>query len=197
MEIKGSKNKYYTVDLDELTCTCKDWTCRRHNFPKNNENRLCKHLKEAIELNRTIGDKKSVSVPNSVIDELGSILTSSNKILRFNVYNNIILVRLINDYPGVLNNELSSIGFRQISNDGFEYDGMNFQVIKCTSDNYLFNRLYYSLSKDEFIKLSSLVIRKLNLRLTTDGFINSKGNKVDLEIYTEDELYELLGIELT
>lgn len=37
----------YIVNLGEITCTCPDWTKQRHNFPKNDPRRLCKHLVKA------------------------------------------------------------------------------------------------------------------------------------------------------
>ena len=62
MEIRGSGNKYYEVNISELTCTCRDWTCRRHNFPKGDNKRLCKHLVEAIELDSLI-NSNSIKFP--------------------------------------------------------------------------------------------------------------------------------------
>ncbi|MEG6505875.1 hypothetical protein [Nitratidesulfovibrio sp. 1201_IL3209] len=34
----------YTLDVNNQTCTCPDWSKRRSAYPKNNPCRLCKHL---------------------------------------------------------------------------------------------------------------------------------------------------------
>lgn len=48
IEIKGSKDKYYEVDLNLMTCSCRDFTYRKCHHEIGSLERLCKHLKEAI-----------------------------------------------------------------------------------------------------------------------------------------------------
>lgn len=43
-----SSSKSYTIDMDELSCQCRDWTERRHVYPVNDPRRLCKHIIGAI-----------------------------------------------------------------------------------------------------------------------------------------------------
>lgn len=43
-----SSSNSYLVDMDELSCQCRDWTDRRHNYPSKDPRRLCKHIIGAI-----------------------------------------------------------------------------------------------------------------------------------------------------
>ena len=40
----------YIVNLDELSCTCKDWTVERFNYSKDDPRRLCKHIIQKIDI---------------------------------------------------------------------------------------------------------------------------------------------------
>lgn len=44
----SSPKKTYECDLDNVTCTCPDWTGKRHVEPVNSPARLCKHLVGAL-----------------------------------------------------------------------------------------------------------------------------------------------------
>jgi hypothetical protein len=218
MEIKGSGSKYYEVNLEELTCSCRDWICRRHNFSKMDDRRLCKHLLEAIELSSvynsfnipTLNSPRIVGVNN--LDLLNDLLLNSNLVIKYvigkklisNSYTNkyipviIEYVNYINAGLNVFENSNPNCRYRFIRNAelGELYDGdIPLIVIPATADNFLFKSLYFSLSYDEYMKLSSISFKRLNLKLSMDGFIDKNGKIVDMKIYTKEELYRLLGIE--
>lgn len=53
IHIKGSKkDEFYEVDLDLVTCTCRDFVYRRSHYDIGYEERLCKHLKDAMSLSQ-------------------------------------------------------------------------------------------------------------------------------------------------
>lgn len=189
MRIKGSKDKFYEVDVESQTCTCKDWSCRRHNFPIGNEKRLCKHLKEAISLMSTYSlPKTQFIIPGELINRL----RSTPPVLSFNALGDILLVRLLEGT--VLSQLLMYLGCNQVGSDQYVYGFMTFRVIECDSYNYLFRRLFYSLSKDEYIELSSVISHRWGYTLTPDGLIGQDGNFVDLDLHSEEELYDILGL---
>jgi len=41
----------YTVDLQNLTCTCKDWKLERIKYPQGDPRRLCKHIISKLDVN--------------------------------------------------------------------------------------------------------------------------------------------------
>lgn len=188
MKIKGSGNRYYNVNVEDRTCTCKDWTCRRHNFPYDNPNRLCKHLKEAIELYKEVPDRN----PYQQAPPVGLLraLDSNNYILRYTLSNSYLLIRILDsESTPPIDQIIRSLGI----DDRSMYCGYGpIIVIACNSDNYLFNRMYYSMSRDEYAELSSILLHK-NYKLTKEGLIKDK-ELVKLDLSTEEELNELLEL---
>lgn len=191
MKIKGSKDRFYEVNVENQTCTCKDWSCRRHNFPIGDEKRLCKHLKEAIRLMSTYSPLKSqFTVPEDLIHRIESMPS----VLSFNALGDTLLVELLEGTS--LNDLLMYLGCSQAGDNMYVYEFMTFRVIECNSYNYLFRRLFYSLSKDKYIELSSVIIHRWGYVLTPDGLIDQNANFVDLDIHSEEELYDILGLSV-
>lgn len=213
MKIKGSKG-YYDVNLDELSCTCKDWTCRRHVFPKGSDKRLCKHLIEALELRDSFDGGYSTSsariIGESDIKRLSDKLKSSNIVLRFMIgwrkftpVNQlpVVISRTYNQIPCVfIDNMFTELGFILNESHSTEciryYDGyvVPIKVVLTDNNEYLFKSIYSRLDSEGVIKLSSVSIRKLGLKLTDKGFINKSNELEDKDVATDEELCDLLGI---
>lgn len=212
-KIKGSKD-YYSVDLDKLTCTCKDFTCRRHNYSINDPNRLCKHIKEALELNKlkpacniTSLNKKvfnrsevSLFLNNYIIP----ILKKDNNILKFDVVGDyrrglqeinelIIVIRVIykeiNTMLGSLFNKLFSDDYKEIYKSD---NGLNIEVVKVDDNSYPF-KVFDLTGSWEFLVMIKSVSRKLGLELNECGFTKNK-ILLDTDIGNEREIFEYLGI---
>ena len=217
MEIRGSGNKYYDVNISELTCTCRDWTCRRHNFPKGDNKRLCKHLVEAIELDSLINSNsiKFPGIPKLInYDEirlLSNSLRDNDIILSYSICGEYyrrnkyiteyipIVVKFTYDtmpyelmdkaFTGYMLSSTLDNGRKRI------YNGDVPLLIIISNNNFLFESIYYELKKDEFIRLSSISDKVLGLRITENGFINDKNELINMNISTEEELCNLLKIE--
>lgn len=214
MKIKGSGNKYYEVDLSDLTCSCKDWSCRRHNFVKGDDRRLCKHLLEAIEMSSYIRPFKIKDLENPVIisDEdknwLSNVLSSSCIILKYSICksnNNVlksylpIVVELT--YDDINEEEVDniikykySINFIGYNKSIRYYNGPIPIVVILSRKEFLFKSLFYSMSEDEFMKLSSYSYNKIGLRISANGFLDNDNNIIDKNINTYEELFDFLGI---
>lgn len=217
MEIRGSGNKYYEVNISELTCTCRDWTCRRHNFPKGDNKRLCKHLVEAIELDSLINSNsiKFPGVPKLTNYEkirlLSDSLRNTDIILSHSICGEYyrrgkyiteyipIVVKFTYDTISynMMDEALTGYNLSSTSDNGKKriYNGDLPLLIIISNDNFLFKSIYYELKKDEFIRLSSISDKILGLRITENGFINNKNELINMNISTEDELCNLLKID--
>lgn len=218
MEIKGSGNKYYEVNLDDLTCTCRDWTCRRHNFSKNDKRRLCKHLSEAIEISSTMNTnsmilENSKPMNTSEVIRLSDALRNEDIILKYSVCGEYyrrcnyqteflpIVVKLTyNEIPRLMiDNIFVNLGYTKVRNSVDEniryYNGVTPLLVLICNENFLFQSIFYELTKDQFIRLSSISYRKLNIKLTKDGFVNNENKLIDMKVSTENEICELLGID--
>jgi hypothetical protein len=218
MEIKGSGNKYYEVDLNELTCTCRDWTCRKHNFPKGDKRRLCKHLIEAIELNtlipQTYPTKLADLIPfdKNEVMRLVSTLNKDDAITSVSVcgeyhagktyqsdYLPIVIQVTYNIPYDHFDKLMKSLNYDPVTELTYGtkryYNGRNpLQLIISTTNEYLFKTIYHDLGRDGFMKLCSLCIRKLGLSMTEIGFMNKNKEIVDMDVSTEEELCDLLGL---
>lgn len=207
MKIKGSGNKYYDVNIEELTCTCKDWTCRRHNFSKDNPRRLCKHLLQALELNELVTESNNtILTDKSAVHKLAESLYNSSSVLRYNIakncYNNLLPVIVKFIHPDVPNDEMDNILVdykvdKLYSPDGSKriYKGpQNLLVIIIKDDSFPFQSLYYRLGREKFIELSSTIMRKLGLKLTENGLLDKDNKLIDLNIHTEEEIYHLIDM---
>lgn len=218
MEIKGSGNKYYEVNLEELTCSCKDWTCRRHNFSKGDNRRLCKHLVEAIEISSSISHfenlprlPNNIEMDNKKILELNNILKNCDYILKYSVGGEVfrksmtlteyipVVIELVNsEIPTlVIDSVLSEYRFlrKGRSSERYYIGDLPIVVIPANESDFLFQSVYYDLSRDEFIRLSSISIDKLKLMLTRYGFIDKNNKLIDMKIHTVEELCDLLKID--
>jgi len=51
-DIEKINNSEYETDVNNLTCTCKNWTLLRSQFPIDDPRRLCKHLIKKIDINK-------------------------------------------------------------------------------------------------------------------------------------------------
>lgn len=218
MEIKGSGNKYYEVNLDDLTCTCRDWTCRRHNFSKSDKRRLCKHLSEAIEISSTIntdsmtlGDSKPMNT--SEVMRLSDTLRNEDIILRHSICGEyyrrcnyqteflpIVLKLTYNEIPrSMIDGLFINLGYTKIRSSVDEniryYNGVTPLLVLICNENFLFQSVFYELTKDQFIRLSSISYRKLGVKLTKDGFVDNKNKLIDMKVSTEDEICDLLEID--
>lgn len=212
-KIKGSKD-YYSVDLDKLTCTCKDFTCRRHNYSINDPNRLCKHIKEALELNKlkpacniTSLNKKvfnrsevSLFLNNYIIP----ILKKDNNILKFDVVGDyrrglqeinelIIVIRVIYKEISTLLGSLFSKLFSDNYKEIYKSDnGLNIEVVKVDDNSYPF-KVFDLTGNWEFLVMIKSVSRKLGLELNECGFTKNE-ILLDTDIGNESEIFEYLGI---
>lgn len=216
MKIKGSGNNYYEVDLNDLTCTCKDWSCRRHNFSKDDDRRLCKHLIEAMDTwllikpnsldfpggHRLINKDKIIEL-SSILSEHPFVISHSigGDYFRRSIYQKDfipIVVRLTYDSLPfeVIDSALEGYHLIGTLDDGKKrfYDGDMPIVIVISNHNYFFKEMYYELSTDEFIRLSSISHKVLGLRLTENGFIDKKNKIIDMDVSNEDDLCDLLMI---
>lgn len=222
MEIKGSGNKYYEVNITELTCTCRDWTCRKHNFPRGDKRRLCKHLIEAIELNTMIPQVNSNQLPNGdfriinkgEIDKLSTHLSKDDIVIAHAICGDYwrggtyqteyipIVVQLTYDtipYE-LLDRIITNLGYKLDINKTYGihryYDSNNpLHVIISKPNEFLFRMIYHSIGRDKFMRLSSTSLRKLGIGLSEIGFINKNNEVIDMNISTEEELRNLLGID--
>lgn len=222
MEIKGSGNKYYEVDLVELTCTCRDWTCRKHNFPRGDKRRLCKHLIEAIELNTLIPQSNSNQLPNGdfrgidedVMKSLSTHLSENDIVTACTIcgdywrgcsyqteYIPIVIQLTYDTIPyELLDNLVTKLGYKVNTDKSYGihryYEGINpIHIIISKPSEFLFRMIYYSLGRDRFMRLCSTSLRKLGLGLSEIGFINKNNEVVDMNVSTEEELRDLLGIK--
>jgi hypothetical protein len=213
------KDAYYNVNLEELTCTCKDWSCRRHNFPKDDNKRLCKHLSEALELNSLVSSKKCLQLTESpILIDKSEVLRISDKlrsediILRYLVcgeyYMNHkylteylpIVVRLThNSVPySEIDRIMSQLGYRLTCTENDlkrYYSGKMPVLISISNDNFPFQSIFYDTTRDNFLRLSSISVSELGLKLTENGFIDSNNIKIDIDVSTEEEIMELLKID--
>lgn len=213
-KIKGSKD-YYSVDLDKLTCTCKDFTCRRHNYSINDPNRLCKHIKEALELNKFKPTSDSISSTNRKIftrEEVNlflnnyiiPILKNDNNILKFDIVGDyrrelqeinklVIVIRVIykelNTSLEYLFNKLFSDNYKEIY---ISNNGLNIEVVKVDDNSYPF-KVFDLTGSWEFLVMIKSVSRKLGLELNECGFTKNK-ILLDTDIGNEREIFEYLGI---
>lgn len=207
MKIKGSGNKYYDVNIEELTCTCKDWTCRRHNFSKDNPRRLCKHLLQALELNELVTESNNtILTDKSAVHKLAESLYNSSSVLRYNIakncYNNLLPVIVKFIHPDIPSDEMDNILVdykvdKLYSPDGSRriYKGsQDLLVIIIKDDSFPFQSLYYRLGREKFIELSSTIMRKLGLKLTENGLLDKDNKLIDLNIHTEEEIYHLIDM---
>lgn len=207
MKIKGSGNKYYDVDIEELTCTCKDWTCRRHNFSKDNPRRLCKHLLQALELNELVTESNNtILTDKSAVHKLAESLYNNSSVLRYsiakNCYNNLLPVIVKFIHPDIPNNEMDNILVDYKVDKLYEPDGsrriykgsQDLLVIIIKDDSFPFQSLYYRLGREKFIELSSTIMRKLGLKLTENGLLDKDNKLIDLNIHTEEEIYHLIDM---
>lgn len=220
MEIKGSGNKYYEVDLNELTCTCRDWTCRKHNFPKGDKRRLCKHLVEAMELNVLIPQPyptkfsgELIPIDRELVKKLMIQFHNDDAIIAFSVcgeyyegktyqsdYLPIVIQYTYDEIPVNHIDKIFTLLGYEVNNNmthGIHryYDGRNpLHIIISKSNEFLFRTVYHELGRDKFLKLSSAALRKLGMKLTELGFIDKNRSLVDMDVSTEEELCDLLGI---
>lgn len=205
MDIKGSGNKYYSVNMQDLTCTCKDWTCRRHNFPVGDTRRICKHLKEAFDLNSYLDIENNLleSIDEDEVSRISNIMNSDNNVFRYEICSkpvknrkcSSLIFRLFKDIDNYEGSLAYSLGYKNISDEGVylnEDKKSYIKIERCTPSNYLFRKLFYSRSIDDLVKISSISYGKFGYKLTKDGFINESGDVVDLNIFTEEDLSELL-----
>lgn len=197
MRIKGSGSNYYQVNLEDRTCSCKDWTCRRHNFPYDSPMRLCKHLKEAMELSKN-SNGFMASNPSTNESQLLNQLNSNKYILRYTMSNGYLLLRVLEDGSKYSNVDsiMKSLGFKRTSENTYSNGYKSLIVIRCNCDNYLFNRMYYSMSRDKYIELSSEILHRWNYKLTKEGLIDKEGKLMDFDLRTEEELSEVLEVRL-
>lgn len=219
MEIRGSGNKYYTVNLENLTCTCKDWSCRRHNFPKGDDRRLCKHIIEAIDiLNSSYLMKEDrrlsnpIPVDRSFIGQILQNLSNSDIISRYfiggeysrgsNYITKCLPIVIMKTYRSIRNEFIDEIFSdfildKSISGDEYRfYNGIiPIKVIVSNDKNFLYKEIYSRLTIEEIMRLSSTSYSILGLKLTDKGFLNKKNEIIDMNVSTEEELCELLGIK--
>lgn len=207
MKIKGSGNKYYEVNVDELTCTCKDWTCRRHNFSKDNPRRLCKHLVQALELDKLVNSSDVTTLTDkSEACKLSDRFRESNEILRYNIASKsydgmlpIVVKMIYNNLPSSSIDRILSREYHLVKeyDNGLKrvYDGPMKLLVVISNSNFPFQSLYYRLGYDKFIELSSTIMRKRNLKLTEMGILDEDNKLIDLNISTEEEIYHLLDMD--
>lgn len=214
MEIKGSRGEYYKVDLSNLTCTCKDWTCRRHNFSMDNPKRKCKHIIEAIDISLKLRSNytKFIGTPKIIkesdISDLRNMLSSSDIITKYSIggydykigdYLDKYMPIVIKTTYKVPSNLLDKVFYNYNFKGGDEniryYEG-SLPIKVIISKNFMFQSLYYRLSKDELVRISSELLNSTGLYLTEYGTVNKDNKYIDMNISTEDELSDLLGIRV-
>lgn len=116
--MKKNKKNYEEIDLnkfkiniDNLTCTCRDWKKERSNFDKNDPRRLCRHIialfgeKDILNTSYFIGSNKSIN--NELLNENIDIQKMIYKIF---IPNQFLMYS-------------STINFRYEHKDGFLYFG--------------------------------------------------------------------------
>lgn len=214
MEIKGSRGEYYKVDLGNLTCTCKDWTCRRHNFSKENPKRKCKHIIEAIDINLKLRSNYTkykgtpILVKESDISDLNHMLSESSIITRYSIggtdykigsyldkYIPIVIKTTYKISSNFIDKVFSNYSL-ETGNDEVRYYKGSLPIKVIISKNFMFQSLYYRMSKDDLVKISSDLVSSSGLYLTEYGIVDKENKYINMDISTEDELFDLLGVKV-
>lgn len=208
IQIKGSRG-YYSVDINNLTCTCKDFTCRRHHYPLEDPKRLCKHIKEAIELSKdNIISNSSTSlfdrcISNRYLPFIISELNENVNILKFKIAGE--YRRELNDISELVivcrvlytTNIPSIKSFNLISCDDKEETyvtdcGLCIRIIKVNDNSYPFRVLSLTGSPNFIITMKSVAL-KFGLELNECGF-KKDNNIIDTDIGNEEDIFEYLGL---
>lgn len=71
VEVKGSGDEPYRVDIWQLSCTCGDFTKTRTEFPANDIRRLCKHQVSVITNSKQVDQVETVAVLKIMLKNLG------------------------------------------------------------------------------------------------------------------------------
>lgn len=212
LKIKGSGNKYYTVDLENETCTCKDFTCRKHHYSIGDPRRQCKHIKEAIELSENIEtnyyyNSKPRESLNKLVDYINEVLSSNNDIIRYNICGDWrrgldyiselnVSLRVLNSESLVLPFESSIINLVENRGSFMKYEltnGLNMNIHVVDNSSYPFKVLFLTGSNEFLVMMKSVALKK-NLLLTDEGFMNNS-EVVEFDIGNESEIFEYLGMD--
>lgn len=212
LKIKGSGNKYYTVDLENETCTCKDFTCRKHHYSIGDPRRQCKHIREAIELSENIEtnyyyNSKPRESLNKLVDYINEVLSSNNDIIRYNICGDWrrgldyiselnVSLRVLNSESLVLPFESSIINLVENRGSFMKYEltnGLNMNIHVVDNSSYPFKVLFLTGSNEFLVMMKSVALKK-NLLLTDEGFMNNS-EVVEFDIGNESEIFEYLGMD--
>ena len=212
LKIKGSGNKYYTVDLENETCTCKDFTCRKHHYSIGDPRRQCKHIREAIELSENIEtnyyyNSKPRESLNKLVDYINEVLSSNNDIIRYNICGDWrrgldyiselnVSLRVLNSESLVLPFESSIINLVENRGSFMRYEltnGLNMNIHVVDNSSYPFKVLFLTGSNEFLVMMKSVALKK-NLLLTDEGFMNNS-EVVEFDIGNESEIFEYLGMD--
>lgn len=86
LKFHGSADVPYEVRLDDFSCTCKDWTERRHGFAFPDIRRGCKHIIGVL------GASKFVKCGNPLVSSLLPIPACSFRLVEFEVQGDPLII---------------------------------------------------------------------------------------------------------
>lgn len=76
-EVQSDSGSIYTIDTEELTCTCPHWKYRCRHYSKDKEGRLCKHLIGFFDLHPELKPKSLIQADKNMdragVDEDGKM----------------------------------------------------------------------------------------------------------------------------
>lgn len=214
LKIKGSGDKYYKVDLENETCTCKDFTCRKHHFSVGDPRRQCKHIREAIELSENITtdnnyyNGKPRDSLNKLIKYINEVLSSNNNIIRYNICGDWrrgldyikeidISLRVLNSESLILPFESSIVNLVENKGSFMKYEltnGLFMNIHLVDDESYPFKVLFLT-GSNEFLVMMKSVAMKKKLLLTDKGFMSNKEEVMEFDIGNESEIFEYLGMD--
>ena len=223
IEIKGSGNKYYNVDLDNITCNCSDFLHRRCKFDKTDDRRLCKHLREALELSSSISIQTTSAVNirsfdrdyvSSIINLIMNVLESSGNILLSQVCgeyrrNEKFISNTIPIIFVVFKDNLISQMFdilKSMSDWTKTYEtnnilnmrnkfGLELSIKIVQGEEFSYSVLYNTGPKEFLIKLESTLKRKYNQYMSESGITDITGSRVYPELFSENEIFNYVGLD--
>lgn len=214
VSIKGSGNKYYNVDLLNVTCNCRDFQYRRCNFNIGDSRRLCKHLKEAMDFSNEVQNQPSTTSKryssndmSNYIDSINNLLNTSNEVLSYMLCGGIrrgestideliyvVYLFSIDRKPKLDNNtKILEYSDKSIKFEG--YKGITVTMKFVDNCSYPFMTLYNTGPTEFIVKVKSTLKRKLKLGLNEYGFIREDGSIITNDLGTEEEIFEYLGFE--
>lgn len=225
IEVKGSGNRYYKVDLDNVTCTCSDFLHRRSKFDKTDDRRLCKHIREAIEISSRITTSNQQSnalskvyldreYVSKIIDILLNVLYASGNILLCQVCGEyrrkepmisdkipIILVLAKDELCSEMFSILKSSGYWTVLNESHNSldimndKGLNILIKIVSGEDFSYSVMYNTGSTNFMVKLESTLKRKYKQYLNENGIFDENGKKCDYELSSEEEIFNYVGLD--